>query len=406
MKPDSNLSRRGFIGGTLLGGLGALAVDPMVMAQALVSGKKPEDIQGHGIAPGYVNLSSNENPLGPSPRAVEAVAARMFGVNRYHWSFMPDPSEVLINALERKHGLPVTETTWDNWEEVTKNRRLALSAGSSMILHAVGLATVRDKAELVQAQPAYFDTADVWRRFKEEEGADVKVNYVRLTRDLRHNLNAMYERINDNTTVVVVTNPNNPTSTVVDHDALVDFVRSVPSHVTVFIDEAYIDYTTDPDYRDAMYLTLEHDNVIVSRTFSKIYGLAGMRVGYAALSPRLRRKLSLYNLGGPPGNLALYAAIAALDDHGHYERSRRTVEEGKAYLGEAFERLDIPYTPSDSCFVLFRLGDKAESVFSALQERNVWIGDAMWWGLKGHLRVTVGTPDENEAFINTLEAVL
>ena len=80
--------------------------------------------------------------------------------------------------------------------------------------------------------------------------------------------------------------------------------------------------------------------------------------------------------------------------------------EGKAYLGEAFERLDIPYTPSDSCFVLFRLGDKAESVFSALQERNVWIGDAMWWGLKGHLRVTVGTPDENEAFINTLEAVL
>ncbi|MYA78027.1 MAG: aminotransferase class I/II-fold pyridoxal phosphate-dependent enzyme [Gemmatimonadetes bacterium] len=265
---------------------------------------------------------------------------------------------------------------------------------------------MRDKAELVQAQPAYFDTADVWRRFKEEEGLDVKINYVRLTRDLRHNLNAMYDRINDNTTVVVVTNPNNPTSTVVDHDALVDFVRSVPSHVTVFIDEAYIDYTTDPNYRDAMYLTLENDNVIVSRTFSKIYGLAGMRVGYAALSPRLRRKLSLYNLGGPPGNLALYAAIAALDDDAHYERSRRSVAEGKVYLGEAFERLDIPYTPSDSCFVLFRLGDKAESVFSALQERNVWIGDAMWWGLKGHLRVTVGTPDENEAFINTLEAVL
>lgn len=406
MKPDTDLSRRGFIGGTLLGGLAALSVDPLVMAQALVTGKKPEDIQGHGIPPGYVNLSSNENPLGPSPRAVEAVAARMFGVNRYHWSSMPDPSEVLINALERKHGLPVTETTWDNWEEVTKNRRLVLSAGSSMILHAVGLATVRDKAELVQAQPAYFDTAEVWRRFKEEEGADVKINYVRLTRDLRHNLNAMYEKINDNTTVVVVTNPNNPTSTVLEHDALADFVRSVPSHVTVFIDEAYIDYTTDPGYRDAMYLTLEHDNVIVSRTFSKIYGLAGMRVGYAALSPRLGRKLSLYNLGGPPSNLGLHAAIAALDDHAHYARSRRSVAEGKAYLGEAFDRLGIPYTPSDSCFVLFRLGDKAESVFSALQERNVWIGDAMWWGLKGHLRVTVGTPDENEAFINTLEAVL
>ncbi len=406
MKPDSNLSRRGFIAGSLLGGLGALAADPLVMAQALVSGKKPEDIQGHGIAPGYVNLSSNENPLGPSPRAVEAVAARIFDVNRYHWSFMPDPVEALINALERKHGLPVTETTWDNWEEVTKNRRLVLSAGSSMILHSVGLATARNGAELVQAQPAYFDTADVWRRFREEEGVDVKVNNVRLTRDFRHNLNAMYEKINDNTTVVVVTNPNNPTSTVVEHDALADFVRSVPERVTVFIDEAYIDYTSDPGYRDAVYLTLEQENVIVSRTFSKIYGLAGMRVGYAMLSPRLKRKLSLYNLGGPPGNLGVYAALAALDDHAHYAHSRRTVEEGKAYLGKAFERLDIPYTPSDACFVLFRLGDKAEAVFSALQERNVWIGDAMWWGLKGHLRVTVGTPDENEAFINTLEAVL
>ena len=406
MKPDTNLSRRGFIAGSLLGGLGALAADPLVMAQALLTGKKPEDIRGFGIAPGYVNLSSNENPLGPSPRAVEAVAAHMFGVNRYHWSIMPDPAEVLINALERKHGLPVTETTWDNWEEVVKNRRVALSAGSSMILHAVGLATVRDKAELVQAQPAYFDTAEVWRRFKEEEGADVKVNYVRLTRDLRHNLNAMYERINDNTTIVVVTNPSNPTSTLVGHDALADFVRSVPGHVTVFIDEAYIDYTTDPDYRDAMDLALEQENVIVSRTFSKVYGLAGLRVGYAVLSPRMRRKLSLYNLGGPPGNLALHAAIAALDDHAHYARSRSTVEEGKAYLGKAFDRLGIPYTPSDSCFVLFQLRDDAERVFNALQERNVWIGDAMWWGLKGYLRVTVGTPDENEAFVNTLETVL
>ncbi len=406
MKPDSNLSRRGFIAGSLLGGLGALTADPLVMAQALLSGKKPEDIQGRGIAPGYVNLSSNENPLGPSPRAIEAVAAHMFDVNRYHWSKMPDPVETLINALERKHGLPVTETNWDNWEEVTKNRRLALSAGSSMILHAVGMATIRDKAELVQAQPAYFDTADVWRRFKEEEGADIKVNNVRLTRDLRHNLNAMYERINDNTTIVVVTNPNNPTSTVVDHDALVDFVRSVPERVTVFIDEAYIDYTSDPDYRDAVYLVHEHDNVIVSRTFSKVYGLAGLRVGYAVLSPRMRRKLSLYNLGGPPSLLGSYAAIAALDDHAHYERSRKTVEEGKAYLGKAFDRLDIPYTPSDSCFVLFQLKDESERVFNALQERKVWIGDAMWWGLKGYLRVTIGTPEENEAFVNTLEAVL
>ncbi len=406
MKPDSNLSRRGFIAGTLLGGLGALTADPLVMAQALLSGKKPEDIQGHGVKSGIVNLASNENPLGPSPRAIEAVAARMFDVNRYNWSFQPDPAETLINALELKHGIPVTKTSWDNWEEATKNRRLVLSAGSSTILHAVGLATIREKAELVQAQPAYFDTADVWRRYKEEEGVDIKVQNVRLTRDYRHNLNAMFDRINDNTTVVVITNPNNPTSTVVDHDALADFVGSVPKHVTVFIDEAYIDYAADPGYRDGVHLALEHDNVLVSRTFSKIYGLAGMRVGYAVLSPRIGRKLSLYNLGGPPSGLGAYAAVAALDDHAHYERSRRTVEEGKAYLGQSFDRLGIEYVPSDSCFVLFNIKREAEPVFNALAQRNVWIADAQWWGLKNHLRVTVGTRDENEAFVNTLEAVL
>ncbi len=330
----------------------------------------------------------------------------MFDVNRYHWSKVPDPVEVLINALERKHGIPVTETTWDNWEEVSKNRRLVLSAGSSLILHAVAVATVRDKAEMVQAQPAYFDIADVWRRFKEEEGADVTVNNVRLTRDYRHNLNAMYEKINDNTSIVVVTNPNNPTSTVVEHDALADFVQSVPKRVTVFIDEAYIDYTADPGYRDAVHLALENENVIVSRTFSKIYGLAGLRVGYAVLSPGMKRKLSLYNLGGPPSLLGAYAAAAALDDYAHYERSRRTVAEGKAYLGEAFDRLGIEYTPSDACFVLFNLKRDTENVYNGLMQRNVWVADAKWWGLREHLRVTVGTRDENEAFINTLEAVL
>ena len=175
---------------------------------------------------------------------------------------------------------------------------------------------------------------------------------------------------------------------------------------TVVIDEAYIDYAADPGYRDGVHLALEHDNVLVSRTFSKIYGLAGMRVGYAVLSPRIGRKLSLYNLGGPPSGLGAYAAVAALDDHAHYERSRRTVEEGKAYLGQSFDRLGIEYVPSDSCFVLFNIKREAEPVFNALAQRNVWIADAQWWGLKEHLRVTIGTQDENEAFVNTLEAVL
>ncbi len=406
MKPDSGLSRRRFIAGTLLGGLGALSADPLVMAQALLSGKKPEDIQGYGSAPGYVNLSSNENPIGPSPRAIEAAAEHLFSVNRYHWSLMPDPVEILINALERKHALPVTDTSTGNWDQVAENRHVALSAGSSHILHAAALAAMRDGAEMVQARPAYFDIADVWRRFKEEEGADLTINYVRLTRDYRHNLNAMYEQINANTTIVVITNPNNPTSTVVDHDALVDFVRSVPKNVMVLIDEAYIDYTADPDYRDAVHLAHAHDNVLVSRTFSKIYGLAGLRVGYALLSPELRKKLSRNNLGGPAGNVAVYAAAAALEDQAHYERSRKTVAAGKAYLGSAFDRLGIEYVPSDSCFVLFNLKRDTASVFNELMERKVWIADASWWGLQNHLRVTVGTQDENEAFINTLETIL
>lgn len=407
MKPDSNLSRRGFIAGSLLGGLGALTADPLVMAQALLSGKKPEDIQGHGIAPGYVNLSSNENPIGPSPKAIEAVAGHMFNVNRYNWSLTPDPEGALINAIERENGLPETTMTWDdNWEEVWKQRRVMLSAGSSMILHAAAVATIRDKAELVQARPAYYDIADIWTRFKEEEGADITVNWVPLTADYRHDLNAMYEKINGNTTMVVITNPNNPTSTLVDHDELVDFVDSVPDGVTVFIDEAYIDYARDPDYRNAAYLAVEWDNVIVSRTFSKIYGLAGLRVGYALVSSEMKQKMALRTGSSPPSVLGAYGAVAALEDRAHYERSRRTAAEGKEYLGKAFDRLGIEHVPSDASFVLFNLKRDAEQVFNALGERKVWIADANWWGLRGHLRVTVGTQAENEAFINTLEAVL
>lgn len=406
MKTEPALSRRRFMKGTFWGGLGAMAADRMVMAQALLSAKTPEEIQAQGFRDGVVNLASNENPLGPSPKAIEAVAKHMFDVNRYHWSLLPDPVEILINSLERKHGIPVTETTPDNGERVSDNAKLVLSSGSSTILHAAAVATIRDKAEMVQARPAYDDISDIWWRFKKEEETDAKINYVRLTRDYRHNLNAMFNKINNKTTIVVITNPNNPTSTVLDHEAVVDFVKSVPKHVTVFIDEAYIDYTSDPAYRDAVYLALEHENVVVSRTFSKIYGLAGLRVGYAILSPRLKQRFSLHNLGGPPSVLGATAAAAALDDHVHYEQSRRIVEEGKVYLGRSLDKLGIEHVPSDSCFVLFNLKRPTESVFNGLIERNVQIADARWWGLKEHLRVTVGTQNENEAFINTLEKVL
>ena len=331
----------------------------------------------------------------------------MFDVNRYNWSLQPDPAEALINALELKHGMPVTKTAWDNWEEVTEKRRLVLSAGSSTILHAVGLATIREKAEMVQAQPAYFDTADVWRRFKEEEQADIKVQNVRLTRDYRHNLNAMFDRINDNTTIVVITNPNNPTSTVVDHDALADFVQSVPKHVTVFIDEAYIDYAADPGYRDAVHLALEHENVLVSRTFSKVYGLGGnARRLRRALARDKKETVALQSGRSPERAWRLRRCSRPWMTTPITSGAKRTVAEGKNFLGRSFDRLGIEYVPSDSCFVLFNLKRDIEPVFNGLMERNVWIADAQWWGLKEHLRVTVGTQDENEAFVNTLEAVL
>jgi histidinol-phosphate aminotransferase len=405
MEMKHELSRRGFIKGALLGGLGALATDPMAMAQTMLSGKTPADIQGYGLQKGRVNLSSNENPLGPSPRAIEAVAKHMFDVNRYGWSLSPDPEELLRNAIERKYGLPETKMNMDNWQEVMKERRVLISAGSSPILQVAAITAIKDNAELVQARPAYSDIAEVWSNFKKEANPSIKINFVRLTRDYKHNLNAMYKQINNNTTLVVVTNPNNPTGTLVEHDALVDFVQSVPKHVMVFIDEAYIDFARDPDYRNVMHLAQEHEHVIVARTFSKIYGLAGMRVGYSVAHPALNRKMSLYPLAGP-SILGAYAAAAALEDHAHYDRCRKVANEGKAYLGKAFERLGIEYTPSDGSFMLFNLKRDVEPIFTALMERKVEIGDAGWWGLKEHLRVTVGTPAENEAFINTLKQVL
>ena len=196
----------------------------------------------------------------------------------------------------------------------------------------------------------------------------------------------MYEKINDHTTVVVVTNPNNPTSTVVDHDALADFVRSRARRgYGVHRRGNTSTIRSDPDYRDAMYLgprARERD-----RLPDVLQDLRPCRIARSdtpRFSPRLRRKAVALQPGRPPGQPWVSTppsprwTIKPITSG-----AAGTVEEGKAYLGKSFERLGIPYTPSDACFVLFQLGDEAERVFNALQERKVWIGDAMWWGLKG-----------------------
>ncbi|MBT5874928.1 MAG: aminotransferase class I/II-fold pyridoxal phosphate-dependent enzyme [Candidatus Latescibacteria bacterium] len=402
---DSTFSRRGFMKGALIGSVGALTADPSSIAYAMLAGTTPADIQGIGIRKGLVNLSSNENPLGPSAKAVEAVAQNMFHVNRYGWSMTPVPEDLLRNAIEKHHNLPETTVTMENWQEAWKERRVMISAGSGPILEFAAITAIKDGAELVQARPAYSDIAEVWMKFKRRQNANVKLHLVPLDDAYLHDLNAMYKRINQNTTMVVITNPNNPSGTLLGHDELADFVQSVPKHVTVFIDEAYIHFVREPGYRDAVHLATEHDNVIVARTFSKIHGLAGMRVGYSVAHPDTHRRMDLYPVP-EPSVLGCFAAAAALEDHDHIARCRQVAKAGKDYLGKSFDRLGIEYVPSDGSFMLFNMKREVATTFAALAEKNVEIADANWWGVKEHLRVTVGTPAENEAFIGALEQVL
>ena len=375
MSQLSTLDRRSFFRRTLAGGAAmGLVSEPWWEAAAqLVEGTPIRDVRSIGVDdPELVQLSFNENPLGSSRRAIEAVAKTMFGMNRYPFH------DQLEQALAKHHDVPV--------------EMILTGTGSSEILNLLVLSAFWDRGgNIVTAFPSY-PTIPVKA---EELGREVRK--IPLEPDYGIDLEAMANAIDSETRIVNVCNPNNPTGQLLDAAELRRFIDAVPKDVIVCMDEAYIHFVDDPDYPSTIPLAQEKENVLVTRTFSKAYGLGGVRVGYGIGHPDLLKRLDRLGLGRLHKNtLSIAAALGALEDPEHVTRSVEIVREGKRYLYSQLE--DMGYEPlrTHTIFVTVEVGPDTETFIELLNEQRVVVRQA--FDMDGYMRVSVGLPRENEAF--------
>lgn len=322
-----------------------------------------------------IKMASNENPLGPSPRALKAVQAALKNLHLY-----PDGAGFALKAkLAATFKLDPACLTLGN--------------GSSDILSFVLWAFVNEGEEILTSETTFL-MYPILAKISHGTLAQVPM------KDWRFDLDAMARRIGPKTKVVFLCNPNNPTGTIFRREEFEAFMRAVPEHTVVLVDEAYVEFADDKEFPDTLRWVREGKNVIALRTFSKIVGLAGLRIGYGISTPEIADWL---NRVRPPFNtntLAQVAATAALDDEAHIEKSRRMVLEGRKYLAGEFDKLGLFHVPSQANFILVQVKRDAEEFSRRLMERGVIVRSMNEFGLPDYLRVSVGTMDQNRRFIS------
>lgn len=338
------------------------------------------------VHPGLVELGSNENPLGPSPAARAAAVAALDLAHRY-----PDPlGGALHRALAAHHGLAPSQVMLGN--------------GSHELLMMLGQAFAGPGAEVVASQFGFA----VYGLAAQAAGARL-VQAPALpgghAMARGHDLSALRASVGPATRLVYLANPNNPTGTWFGVGGLRDFLAGVPSTVLVVVDEAYLEYATDPGLESALGLLPTFPNLVVTRTFSKAYGLAGLRLGYLLAAPGLvavlERLRESFNVNGP----ALAAGEAALADARHVETVRQANAREREALADALRARELGVSPSQTNFLLVDFGENASAVEQGLVSRGVVPRPMVGYGLPTCLRITVGTRDENRRFLQALDEV-
>ncbi len=323
-----------------------------------------------------VKLASNENPLGPGFKVLEAIQQASSEVSRY-----PDG-----NGFELKEAIAV------HLSVLAEN--ITLGNGSNDILELVARAYVcRAEDEVIFSQYAFV----VYPLVTQALGATPVVT---PANEFGHNLDAMLASITSNTKLIFIANPNNPTGTLLDDDTVYAFLSKVPSDVIVVLDQAYVEYLDIVD-KTIAWLS-EFDNLIITRTFSKAYGLAGLRVGYSLSNPEIADYLNRIRQPFNVNHIAQSAAVAAIADEGFLARSIIANKNGLLQLSQGFDRLGLSYIPSHANFVSVKVAD-AGKTYQKLLERGFIVRPVE---MKSYLRVSVGTRNENEEFIGALKSVL
>lgn len=364
----------------------SLAAQPVLGIAPYVPGKPIEELEREYGIRDSVKLASNENPFGPGARAREAIVAASAEIGLY-----PDGNGfALKQALAKKHGCDVECITLGN--------------GSNDVLVMLAEAFLTPQVEAVYSQYAFA----VYPIAVQATGATARVASA-LGEDnampLGHDLTAMAALVNERTRLVFVANPNNPTGTSVDANTLRSFIASLPKTTLVVVDEAYFEYAA-ASLPDATRWIGEFDNLVVTRTFSKAYGLAGLRVGYALSDPRTADLLNRVRQPFNVNSLALAAARAALDDVEHLERSVVANRTGLAAVKAGLDQLGLRHFPTQGNFVLIDCGQPALPVYEAMLRQGVIVRPVGNYGLPNHLRITIGTEAQNQRMLAALEQAL
>ena len=356
------------------------AVSGVAKLHPYLPGKPVDELARElGLDPdSIVKLASNENPLGPSPKVKAAIEAELSELTRY-----PDGNGFeLKQALSDTFGLQASQITLGN--------------GSNDVLDLIARTFLQSGTNAVFSQYAFA----VYPISTQAVGADLNIV---PAKDYGHDLDAMANAINDQTRVVFLANPNNPTGTMFGSEEFQDFMAQVPDHVVVVLDEAYSEYVSDADYPDGLELLGQYSNLIVTRTFSKAYGLAALRVGWSASAPEIADLLNRVRQPFNVDSFALAAAKAALADKDYLERSKLVNDQGMAQMISALESEGLAYIPSKGNFITVDFGRDAAPINQAFLEAGVILRPVANYGMPTFLRVSIGTQEENQRFIDVLK---
>ncbi len=371
--PRATLSRRQFarrVGGAV--GAALLAERFVSVAEARQPKGTPEDI---------IQLNSNENPYGPSEKARQAMTESQSVAARY-----PDAAEdTMVEAIAEHHGV--------------KPENVVLGCGSGEVLKLADMAFLSPEKNVVVAEPT-FEAVLAYNRITRAEAIKVP-----LTADARHDLPRMAAACNERTGLVYVCNPNNPTGTIVTKDELAQFIARVPKTTAILVDEAYHHFVEDPRYATCFEWFGKAPNLIVVRTFSKIYGMAGMRLGYAVATPEYIRAMSIHRVQSNANASVLEAALASLDDDALVPAVRKRMNDTRRWLCRELEKDGRRYIPSETNFLMIHVGEDVRPFIAEFRKRKILVG-RRFPSMSEWLRVSIGLPKEMEAFMAAMREIL
>ena len=348
-----------------------------------IPGKPIEEVQKEFGIKDIIKMASNENPLGTSPKAVEAMKKEIStNAHLYPVSLCTE----LVAKIASKLGI--------------KENQIYIDNGGDAVITMYGLTFFNPEDEIVTAETTF----PAYENITTKMGS--KLIKVPLTKDGYFDLKAILSRVNEKTKTVFICSPNNPTGSVTPKKDIIEFLDRIPSTILVFLDEAYIDFAKGDDVINSIELLNKYKNLVVMRTFSKVMGLAGVRCGYLVADPEIVRMMMKAREPFPVNRIAQAGALAALDDNDFYQRTLSNNSEAREYYYKEFDKMGLKYYQSSSNFICVDLKNSSEEVFNKMLRDGVIIRPLVSQGLPTCVRITFGLPEENKRTIESLKKAL